>query len=121
MRHWILDENRRAVPVDMMTWARWMNSAERIVKQETIGDYWISTVFLGLDHNYAEEGPPILWETMVFRKLDPPKTIVIQGKTFTHDSESVEQERCAGNWEQAEAMHSAMVERVQAILHLNVT
>lgn len=26
----------------------------------------VSTVFLGLDHNWSGEGPPILWETIVF-------------------------------------------------------
>lgn len=38
---------------------------DRVVKQETIGDAWISTVFLGLDHSW-EEGPPVLFETMIF-------------------------------------------------------
>ena len=28
----------------------------------------ISTVFLALDHNYGLSGPPVLWETMVFRE-----------------------------------------------------
>jgi len=31
--------------------------------------YRISTVFLGLDHNFTGEGPPVLWETMVFPEL----------------------------------------------------
>lgn len=26
----------------------------------------VSTVFLGLDHNFRAAGPPILWETLVF-------------------------------------------------------
>lgn len=26
----------------------------------------LSTIFLGLDHNHALDGPPILWETMMF-------------------------------------------------------
>lgn len=26
----------------------------------------VSTVFLGLDHNFGSGGPPILWETMIF-------------------------------------------------------
>ena len=26
----------------------------------------VSTVFLGLDHNFTEVGDPVLWETMVF-------------------------------------------------------
>jgi hypothetical protein len=27
----------------------------------------VSTVFLGIDYNFAQSGPPILWETMTFR------------------------------------------------------
>lgn len=26
----------------------------------------ISTIFLGIDHNFYDDGPPILWETMLF-------------------------------------------------------
>ena len=26
----------------------------------------VSTVFLGLDHSHSFDGPPVLWETMVF-------------------------------------------------------
>lgn len=35
------------------------------MKQEYVAEFWVSTVFLGLDHSYGK-GPPILWETMVF-------------------------------------------------------
>ena len=31
-----------------------------------MGVYWISTVWLGLDHNYFQNGPPLIFETMVF-------------------------------------------------------
>ena len=27
---------------------------------------WVSTVWLGLNHNYVEGGPPLIFETMVF-------------------------------------------------------
>lgn len=36
-----------------------------IVKQETIGDYFVSTVWLGLDHGFGR-GAPVIFETMVF-------------------------------------------------------
>jgi hypothetical protein len=52
----------------LLTWARWIEDchAERVVKQEDVGDLWISTVFMGLDHNFLD-GPPMLFETMIFR------------------------------------------------------
>lgn len=27
---------------------------------------WVSTVWLGIDHNFARRGPPVIFETMVF-------------------------------------------------------
>ena len=98
--------NEKGVPVlenDFDKWAEWnfMQEAKsnRIVKQEhfgTAGEILVSTVFLGLDHNWRTNGPPILWETMVFGgKLDQ------------------EMDRCSGSREQAEAMHQRMVERVK--------
>jgi hypothetical protein len=30
------------------------------------GDVRVSTVWLGIDHNFAFVGPPLTWETMVF-------------------------------------------------------
>jgi hypothetical protein len=49
-----------------MTWARWIetNRQARIVKQEMVGNYFVSTVFLGLDHGFG--GGPLWFETMVF-------------------------------------------------------
>ena len=94
--HYIL-EGKTAVPADLMTWARWLeaNRTTRHVKDERIGDVRISTVFLGLDHSFGE-GPPLIFETLVFGgSLDG------------------EMERCT-TWEQAEAQHAAMCDRVRA-------
>ena len=33
---------------------------------DMVGDVRVSTVFLGLDHSLTLDGPPVLWETMVF-------------------------------------------------------
>jgi hypothetical protein len=35
------------------------------VAQNDVDGYWVSTVFLLVDHQYGD-GPPVLWETMVF-------------------------------------------------------
>lgn len=96
----ILDEKgEKPIPcASLIVWGKWLQKAgpKRVVKRETIGDSDVSTVFLGLDHNHFDEGPPIIWETMVFGgKLDQ------------------EQDRCSGNREQAEAMHAKMVARVR--------
>jgi hypothetical protein len=86
---------------DLITWANAFEHSDRVVKQEQVGGYFqVSTVFLGLDHNFFHAGPPILWETMVFLK---------------DRGNEVDCDRCSGSREQALAMHAAMVERVASI------
>lgn len=89
-------EGHKAVKIDdVITWARMFEKTDRVVRKTTIGDAEVSTVFLGLDHQYGD-GPPLLFETMVFGgKLDQ------------------EQDRCT-TWEEAEVMHEAMCERVRS-------
>lgn len=36
--------------------------------------YWVSTVFLGIDHSFSEDGPPVLFETMVFLNVEEDET-----------------------------------------------
>lgn len=50
-----------------MEWGKdLMNPKIKIVKQETLPNgYWVSTVWLGLDHRWGK-GQPLIFETMVF-------------------------------------------------------
>ena len=60
---------RDRVPVpepDLLKWARWFEEADRHVEDDTVGLWRVSTVFLGLDHSFSLDGPPVLFETMVF-------------------------------------------------------
>ncbi len=66
-RHYILDDEGKPKLVDLLVWAEWFGVAQnRIVQQDEIGDVRVSTVFLGLDSNWHEQGDPVLWETMIF-------------------------------------------------------
>ncbi len=102
---YILDENGYPVEEpDLMKWSRWYeNFKNRNIKQETVGNYFISTVFLGLDHSfdYCENNRPILFETMVFDE---------RKKTEHGGSESVEQERYATKVEALKG-HQEMVKK----------
>ncbi len=51
---------------DVEKWAEWVETAERQVAKGTYGKVVISTVFLGLDHNFGFGGKPLLFETMIF-------------------------------------------------------
>lgn len=52
---------------DLSAWGRFMSddAARRVGRDEFDGGY-VSTVFLGLDHNFSARGAPLLWETMIF-------------------------------------------------------
>jgi hypothetical protein len=71
VRYYVLDAAGEPVAcADAVTWAQWFATAERHVAQDMDeGDgadaVRVSTVFLGLDHNWSGEGPPVLWETLV--------------------------------------------------------
>lgn len=140
-QHYILVD-KTPVAVDLMTWARWLEDGGgkcgRVVNQTLFNNQppWlgqdvakeleneerrkrlgfatyntnvidlrfrvekimVSTVFLGLDHSFRDHGPPILFETLVFN--GPLRD---------------EMERYA-TWDEADAGHKAMVERVRAEL-----
>lgn len=70
MDHWILDEHGNPVVATLMEWAAWFETANRIlaVYVDDATGWRVSTVFLGLDHNFSGHPPPILWETMIFAK-----------------------------------------------------
>ena len=84
---YILDENGDPIPCeDLIEWSRWIekNPDKRRIEQTDIGvpawlyylrrllqikrrePCFVSTIFLGLNHNYEPDGPPLLFETMIF-------------------------------------------------------
>ena len=79
---------------DLMVWATWLETADRIVFQTEFPGGLVSTIFLALDHQWDKDGPPLLFETMVFRGAE--------GELCR---------RCS-DWLEAEAQHRAVVEEV---------
>ena len=70
--YFILDENKNAIPANAIEWGDFFeNRTNRIVKQEMVNDCWVSTIFMGIDHNpcYFKEDVhhPHIFETMVFK------------------------------------------------------
>lgn len=88
---YILD-GQTPVPIwDTLEWGLWLQEGgERRVRQEWLGPFWVSTVFLGIDYGFSwdEDAPPIVFETMA----------------FFCGLEAFARDRCA-TWEEAEAMH----------------
>ena len=95
---YILD-GHEPVATELMAWSKWFeaNVTKRHVADEMVGDVRVSTVFLGVDHQYMDGGPPLLFETMIFRDGVADDLM----------------ERCS-TWDEALAQHAQVVERVQA-------
>lgn len=63
--YYILGNNNCVLEVPMEQWAKMFEKQNRIVKVTKTNDVKISTVFLGLDHQFGN-GPPLVFETMIF-------------------------------------------------------
>jgi hypothetical protein len=63
---YILD-GHTPVPASLEKWAKWFEGSDetRRVALTKGDDYLVSTVFLGLDHQFGR-GEPLLFETMIF-------------------------------------------------------
>lgn len=101
--YFTLDEKGVPVPCpDVKTWGKWMQEAGegRVtlrVAESFVGRARVSTVFLGINHNFGEAHSfPILWESMAFYP---------DGKD--------DQRRCYGTRADALAMHHRMVKRAR--------
>lgn len=91
-------QGKTPVPADLMTWAKWFETADRKVAADEIGDVRISTVFLGLDHSFGH-GAPLLFETMIFG-----------GRHDQHQTR-------ASTWEEAEKQHAEAMAMVRSGLN----
>ncbi len=96
---YVLDANDQPTPEpDLLTWAAWMGiDNHQTLVREQVGRVRVSTIFLGLDHNWlSDDGHPLLFETFVHGgKLD--------GECERYSTK-----------EQAIAGHARMVQRVGA-------
>lgn len=61
MNHLYYD--RAGNPITAGDWARSFGE-DRHIASDWVGDVWVSTVWLGMDHGIG--GPPLIFETMIF-------------------------------------------------------
>jgi hypothetical protein len=94
LRHYVLNGKIPVEEPDLMTWALWFEGANRTVARSERDDVAVSTVFLGLDHNFGG-GARQLFETAVL--VNGLLTEVVwRGAT----------------WEDAEKRHRQTVKRI---------
>lgn len=86
--------NFEGEPITREEWAE-LWAGERHVALTHVGEVDVSTVWLGLNHSILGEGPPLIFETMVFRGK-------LNGKAMRYPT-----------WGAAIAGHDQMVARVR--------
>jgi hypothetical protein len=98
---WILNGHEPIPAPDLLTGAVFFeNSDARRVAETHVGPARVSTVFLGIDHNFSSSGPPVLFESMIF----------LPGEEID------EHMRRYVTWDEAEAGHAELVAFVQGYL-----
>jgi hypothetical protein len=82
--HAILDDDHNVIPVrDIYEWGPWFEQTEnRRVAETSLNGWWVSTVFLGLDHGFG--GVPRWFETMVFPEGEEPIVPELGGRLREH-------------------------------------
>jgi len=94
--YYILDGHETKKCNDVIEWGKWFqkNDKNRHVGYDKFGDVRVSTVFLGLNHNWG--GDILLFETMIF------------------GGEHDEDQWRYSTWEEAEIGHKEAVKLVQS-------
>jgi hypothetical protein len=95
--YYVLDGRKILRAGSLIKWAIAFEK-QRWVASTRVAGHRVSTVFLGIDHNFSRIGPPILFETMVFA-----------GAAMADWSM-----RRYATYEEAEAGHRDMVAQVRA-------
>lgn len=61
--------DRDGQPIDLQQWgALFTNPDYKIVQQDKVNGYFISTVWLGMNHAYGVDSPLAIFESMVFNE-----------------------------------------------------
>jgi hypothetical protein len=95
---YILDGHTPVPCEDVLEWGAWYEDpSHRRVGLTDVGMFHVSTVFLGIDHNFQGEGAPILFESMVFYESGKKGDGVL------------DLQRRYATWEEAERGHERVI------------
>lgn len=89
-----LDKDHNAIPCSLMEWNNFFEENDRTVRNDTINDLNISTVFLGINHDIF--GGLYIFETMIFDK----------------NGEALHYQERYGSWKEAEEGHEKAIQWV---------
>lgn len=78
---------RDGSPLNLAAWCALLEDDDyRHVAKTEVGPYLVSTIWLGLDHNFFGTGPPIIFETLVF---GPEFSGEIDGRRYPTEADAL--------------------------------
>lgn len=83
--------DRQGKVLTLMEWAALLadsNLGYKRVAEDHVDDLWISTVWLGLDHGFEAESPPLIFETMVFIETPDGKSDMREQLCWRYSNEA---------------------------------
>lgn len=84
--YYILDADGNPKPEDdLYAWAKWFETADRTLARDTIGPVDVSTVFLGLSHQWGD-GSPTLFETLAFVPNNEGELIAVENSMRRYET-----------------------------------
>jgi hypothetical protein len=102
MKYYALDKEHHVHEVSPYQWVKiWKGDTRRVAATEIAKDISVSTVFLGIDHRYRDDGPPLLFETLIFGGA-------LDGEMWRYSS-----------WDDAEIGHQSAVRKAKQALKQN--
>lgn len=96
---YILNEDKTYTPCTLNEWMeQFVKVKQRIVRQTNYNEYFISTVWLGLDHQYSpdENASPLVFETMIFHRSN--RGVDIYCDRYTTYQEALDGHEKALDW-----------------------
>jgi len=114
----ILNERKEVVLVhSMREWGEWMEAGfqegsgnKRRVAETSLNGWWVSTVFLGMNHDHTGQGPGLWFETMVFAEGEEPMVPELGGKLREYLNEM---QLRYPTYAEAKQGHEAVVEMIR--------
>lgn len=104
MKSYILDDDNNVIEATTEATIKWLSKTrgtdrKRVALTNVAPGVKVSTVFLGVDHQWGD-GPPLVFESLAFGVLDDEREIIDRYST----------------WDEAVAGHEAMVNRVKELV-----
>lgn len=84
---------REGAPITVQQWSALHSDLDYVrIARTQLGDVEVSTVWLGLDHNWGG-GPPVIFETMIFPEADYQERYTTEAAALAGHDQAVEHVR----------------------------